>query len=780
MNHALAVLEFDAIRERLARHCETELAVALAAELEPQFEADAVWNLLDATTEAYRVLADGSPPALSAVRDYRNGLNRASKGATLGAAELFGIAESLSAMRAWRGFLSNRRSDFPKLWMHVEAFPELKLLEEQILGAIEPSGDLRDSASPELARIRQRKTTIGARILDRIQSYTSGRARELLSDPIYTIRDGRYVVPVKSENRGKIRGIVHDTSSSGQTVYVEPEEVLQLGNQLREIEAAERDEIGRILGMLSAKVGKSGTEITRGVESAGDLDFLLSKARLAFAMKAAAPQKSAGHGVSIEGGKHPLLDPSAVVPLTLSVGFDFQGLLITGPNTGGKTVAIKTVGLLVLMAQSGLYVPAIDFRLGPVTQVWADIGDEQSIQQSLSTFSGHIKNIADAVKNVRSGALVLFDEVGAGTDPAEGAALAKAILTSLRDSGAIMVASTHYGELKAFAFSAEGFRNAAMEFDVKSLKPTYRLLMGAPGASHALRIAERYGLPRSVIDAAKEGLSEEHQELGKLLEQLENAQKRARIAQSEADRRIHDLKQAEKRAAEKLAEADEIRKNVHAKASQAVEDALREIRGEAAKVFEELKSAPRSQQAMDAARGKLRDVQEYGEAAKGDFAPARNRPALVSDKVLRKGMNVRVTSYNQDGVLLGDPANGSVQVQVGALKLSLPVSDLVPITAKEASKGKPRTNVGLHKAQTASTEIHLRALRAEDAMDELERFIDDAVLAGLPSLRIVHGKGEGILRKLTQDYLRRHPHIASFRDGESGEGGHGVTIAVIK
>jgi DNA mismatch repair protein MutS2 len=775
--HASQVLEFGAIRDRLQAHCETSHGAALAAELDPSFEADDVWRRLALTAEAYDVVGSQGAPSLGAVRDLRGALLRASKGSTLDGADLFQIADALAAMRSLKVFLQPRRAELPGLWQHAEALPELKRLEDTLYDSLDPSGDVKDSASATLASLRQRKKAASARIIERVQAYTSGPKRDLLSDPIYTVRDGRYVVPLKAEHRGKIRGIVHDTSGSGQTIYVEPEDVLQLGNALREVEAAEREEVLRILISLSAKAGGAADEAIPGIEAAGYLDFAFAKAKLGYAMRSTMPRKTDGHCISIHGGRHPLLNPENAVPLDLTIGGSAGSVLITGPNTGGKTVAIKTVGLFVLMAQSGMMVPALDVRLGPFTQIWADIGDEQSLQQSLSTFSGHIKNIAESLRSLRKGALVLLDEIGAGTDPAEGAALARAILEQMRDKGATILASTHYGELKAFAYNTEGFQNAAMEFDVKTLRPTYRLIMGAPGASHALKIAERYGIPKETVERARQGLGEQEQDVAMMLEKLEQAQRLARQAQGEADRRTAELKKAEETAARKLAEAEEIRKNVHSRAGAVIEDALREIRLEAARLFEELKKSaePRAQESV---RQSLKELQEVGQEFAQEFRPkASPRPANLP--LLKKGMQVKIEGYTQVGVLLDDPKNGQAQVQMGPLKMSVAVANLVPV-ASVPSGTRASTNIRLQRAQNASTEIHLRAKRAEEATEELERFIDEAVLAGLPSVRIVHGKGEGILRKITQDYLRRHPHVATYRDGEPGEGGSGVTVAVFK
>lgn len=764
--HSQKVLEFDKILAELSSRCETEMAAGSALELQPSFLSEDVWILLDRTEEALQCINQNPPPSL-AIKDVQRSVQRASKGGTLGGKELFEIGSSAALMRAFKGFFAGKAS--PHLTPFIQQLTDQRKVEEDLLQSLESDGDVRSTASPQLQSLRQKKSSASSRLTERIQSYVSGRTRDLLSDPLYTVRDGRYVLPLKAENRGKIKGIVHDTSASGQTIFLEPDDVLQLANGLREIEAAEQREIQRILVSLSQKVGAIATDLLSGLAAATALDLCFAKARLAADWGGALPERLTYPRIEMDGGRHPLLEREKAVPLDMRVGKG-DSVLITGPNTGGKTVSIKTVGLFVLMLQSGLLPPARNVRFGTFSQVWADIGDEQSLSQSLSTFSGHIKNIAEALRGLKPGGLVLLDEVGAGTDPTEGAALAKAILSELHAKGACVLASTHYGELKAFAYETAGFTNAAMEFDVKTLRPTYRLRLGTPGASQALRIAERYGIAKPIIEQARQALSTQETDVARMLERLEEAQKLARTAQGEADRRLVDLKRKEETATRKLAEADEIRRTAHSRATQIIEDALRELRLEHADALERLKSNP------EEARQRIQEVQQRGKDLAASFE-IKQQPALDSPEV-SKGMSVRVQGYSQVGVVTEAPKGGKVKVQVGALRLTVDAGSVQP-TSPVLPRNRSTVQLSLQKAMNASTEVSLRNMRYEDAERELERFIDDSLLSGVEKVRIVHGKGEGILRKMTHDYLRKHLHVKEFFEAEPGDGGQGVTVAVL-
>ncbi len=780
MSHAEEVLEFPRIREMLLAGCETPYGMALAERLVPAFDRPTISQRIESTAEALLFLRTGRPPSLRAAKDYANALTRTEKGGDASGEDLAGIGLALTALRTMRSALLHLDDDdSPHLTTLARRLPELRPLEARLTDALESDGAVRDAASPTLQTIRSRKRAAAARVLEKIQSYVTGPSRSLLSDPIYTLRDGRYVIPLKAENRGKIKGIVHDTSATGHTIYLEPEPVLQLANALREVESIEREEERRILKTLSAEVGGSAASIAEGLLAAGEIDLLLAKARLGLTLDASVASllPDGPARLEIRSGRHPLLTRDTAVPLDLALG-EGDSILITGPNTGGKTVAMKTVGLAVLMTQAGLPFPASEIRLAPFAQIWADIGDEQSLQQSLSTFSGHLKNIAEALQAVRPGALLLFDEIGAGTDPAEGAALAIALLEAFHARGACLLASTHYGELKTFAASAPGFQNASMEFDVKSLRPTYRLRVGTPGASHALRIAERYGIPKEIVERAKEGLSSGHLDLAGALENLEQAQRQARRAQGEADRRLAELRHKESDAARKLAEAEEIRRTARERLASEVEAALRSLRLEATELFETLRSTDRNEtKKREETREKLSSVQEKGSFLKQSLQNAV--PERSANTPLAKGASVRIRSLGQTGTLLEEPTGKTVLVQVGPMRLTAKVGDLDPV-ASAPSLPKPRRNLGLEKAQSIRPELHLRRMRAEEAIEELERFLDDALLAGLSSLRIVHGKGEGVLRKVTREFLQKHPSVASFREGETGEGGSGVTIATLR
>ena len=742
----------------------------IALSLQPSFAEQEIWEQLDQTAEAFDLLGTNPPPNINGVHDVRGSLKLASKGAMLGGNEIYQIGYAHSAIRTMREYLEKAQTK-KIAFVGLESDPKI---EREILFAFESDGSIKDEASPALGELRRKKRTAQARIIERIQAYTSGPNRDLLSDPIYTVRQGRYVIPLKAEYKGRIKGIIHDTSATGSTIFLEPDDVLNAANAARQIETQEREEEKRLLTLFSRKVGNIATITIGALTELGKVDITFAKARLGAEMRAQVPIRISGHHIEVKSGRHPLLDPNSVIPTDIELGGE-QSVLITGPNTGGKTVAIKAVGLFVAMMQSGLLPPALHCRFGHFTQLWADIGDEQSIEQSLSTFSAHLKNIASALNNLKPGALILLDEIGAGTDPAEGAALAQSILLEFQSKGGTVLASTHYGELKAFAFSTEGFINASMDFDQKTLRPTYRLILGAAGASQALRIAERYGIQPHVVERAKEGLSTQQRDIAEMLQNLENAQKQARAAQSEADRKLSELKQLEAVAERKLQDAEDIRKRANERAKDAIDSELRNIRIEAEELFEQVK---KGRGTVQDAREKIRAIDHKGKHLAKPFQPKKT---VESTQVaLKKGDHVSVLGFQQNGVLLEDPSGREVLVQMGIAKMKIDIRKLIPTGAKPTQATSNKHKLSLNKTMNARTEITLRHKRAEEAIQELERFIDDALLGNVPWVRIVHGKGEGVLRQVTQEFLRKHKDVKSVRDGDATEGGQGVTIATFK
>lgn len=775
--HALRVLEFPAVLERFAEQCETPRGRALSQALEPSFDLEHVRRLNGQTREALDLLKTGGL-SMTGLADVGSAVKRAAKGVSLSGQDLYAVGRSLRAIREAKRTL-NREGlvliHLKPLEEQLEAHPDL---EARLTESLDGDGYVRSEASQALADARRAVETGEKRIRDQLQKYVSGKSRELLSDPIFTQRSGRYVIPLKAENRGKIKGIVHDTSGSGQTIYVEPEDIVRLGNALREAEAAEREEVAKVLKALSRDVGEQADSIRYSLEAGAELDLIMAKARLGEHMHGCLAETSSQLVLDLDAARHPLLERQAAVPLTITAPADLSGILITGPNTGGKTVAIKTVGLSVAMHQCGMLVPAEVARLGCFTQIWADIGDEQSIQQSLSTFSSHIKNISTALSELKPGALVLLDEAGAGTDPAEGAALARAILLAFREGGAKMLVSTHYGELKVFASSEPGFTNASMEFDRKSLRPTYRLRMGMPGSSHALEIARRCGVPESVLAEAASGFSEQEQDLAQMIEQLDHAERQARQAQSRADRLAQELEELKVEAAEEAEGHVQERDKLRRRFARELQELLREIRLEAEDVLTEVKKSAADPKNIQQAREKLKELQAAGEDLLDEAEPVKAAPQGKPVTQLAVGQQVRVLGFDQIGTVKEIPKPNQAVVQVGAMKMTVKANRLQMV--EQPKPTITRTRPAARPQGKAPAELHLRRLRFEEAQETLERFIDEAVLSGHARIRIIHGKGGGVLRTMTRDMLRAHPQVQSIEDAGPGEGGDGATVAVLK
>ncbi|HEY8496194.1 MAG TPA: endonuclease MutS2 [Limnochordales bacterium] len=787
---SLRVLEYPAIIERLAAHTSFAPGRELAEALRPQTDPEAVRRALAETGEALRLLERGGHDLLSGIRDVREALARAKLGGVLSGPELLDVAALAGAIRRARRILLNDPDAWPHLAQRALRLGTYLSVEEAIGRCIGQEGQVLDEASPELARLRARMRTLHNRIRERLEAILRSAAlRPALQESLITVRNGRQVVPVKQEHKGMIPGIVHDTSASGATVFVEPLAVVELNNELQETRLQEEREVERILRHLSAQVGAEAEGLETGLAVLAELDLALAKARLAQSMRAVAPKLNEEGWIHIIGGRHPLLS-GRVVPVDVWLGREARILVITGPNTGGKTVTLKTIGLFGLMAQAGLYVPAEPGTELPVfSGIYADIGDEQSIQQSLSTFSSHMSNIVRILRSADERSLVLLDELGAGTDPAEGAALAMAILDFLLAVGARVVATTHYSELKAYVHSRPGMQNASVEFDPVTLAPTYRLIMGLPGRSNALEIAARLGLPEEVLERARRRLNRQDARVDDLIRNLEETRRQAEaeLERARSLRQENERLQAQLRAAQEELAAR--RQSVLEKAREEARRVVAAARREADAILEELRRQQR-EGGLEQARLVRRRLERYREELEESASPplvAAGEP-LAKDAVV-PGTPVFLASLQQRGTVIEPPdADGQVSVQIGSLRVRVPWEELRapaggdgPGRPEDPSRRGPAARpVGFglvaEKRAHISPELHLRGMTVEEATGALDKYLDDAVLAGLSTVRIVHGKGTGTLRRAIHELLRSDPRVKGWRLAEPHAGGHGVTV----
>jgi len=802
LEYVVEKLEFGEIQRRLSTHCQFSLAATRAQEIGPSGDRRIVRYLLDVTTEAVE-LVNGFPElTVGGARDIREQLDKAAKGGRLMPDEFLRIMDSIKSGRDLRQFfirLPESRERFPNISEFAESIDNFSPLETDLGRSIGPRGDVLDAASPELGRIRRAVRVAHSRLMDRLKSFLAGgRYSSALQENIITIRDGRYVLPVRSDARGVVRGIVHDTSSSGQTLFMEPFDVVELNNRWREEQLAEQHEVERILDVLSQKVGADEPGLNRMIEAIAAIDLAMAKARLAAAMLAVRPELhepavGAGrqdvpghptHFIRLINARHPLLDQEKVVPTSIEIGEQFRVLLITGPNTGGKTVALKTVGLLTLMAQTGLFLPVDEGSVVSVfPAVFVDIGDEQSIEQSLSTFSSHIRNIIRMLRGVGSDSLVLLDEVGAGTDPVEGSALARALMSALLRKKAMVIATTHYSEVKAYAYATRGVENASVEFDVQTLSPTYRLTIGVPGRSNALAIATRLGMPRDIVAEAEgyldpgEGRTEELiDDIRERRDEISRELERTRIAEEEA-------RLLRRRAAQSLREAEEIRRDARDTAVAEVEAEIAAIRTSLRETERARLVSPRSAAPAPASANQtLRDVeQQLRSVEKKTSRPSTPipQPRLQAPRALRKGDRARIISLDQEGDVLSVDV-GSAQIQMGSLKIRQPLSNLERVGRSRDDREEDRARVFLPEQESVPFEIDLRGRRAEEISPLVERYVQDAYLMGLPFVRIIHGKGTGALRQVVREELRRSPVVARSESAGSTEGGEGATVAHLR
>jgi DNA mismatch repair protein MutS2 len=781
----LRVLEFDKIKHRLLQHASTAMGKEKIQALFPSTRLAEVQTWQQATEEGRTVYRLKGLIPLGGVRDIREAVKRASLGGVLNAKELLDTADTIMAGRRLKRFLftvdEESEQGIPILTGYAAMVSDLKELEDEIRECIDSNGEITDHASPDLRRIRSELREAQVRVKTKLESMIrSSTYQKMLQEPIITIRNDRFCLPVKAEYRGSFGGMIHDQSASGATLFIEPEEVVAINNRVRELEIKEQREIEKILARLSASVGKCADELQAGLEALAEIDFIHAKAMYAHEMRAVKPILNEEGKIRLKKARHPLLDPDTAVPIDVRLGIDFSLLVITGPNTGGKTVTLKTVGLLTLMAMSGLQIPALDgSELSVFDEVFADIGDEQSIEQNLSTFSSHMTNIIDILEQVDFRSLVLFDELGAGTDPAEGAALAMAILDFLVARGAKTIATTHYSELKAYAYNNEEAINASMEFDVESLRPTYRLLIGVPGRSNAFAISERLGLRKEIIERAKAKLNAEDAQVDDMIRQLEKNQRIAEKERQEAERLRKELEAVRE---EFQAERDRFlqqRERMIERAEESARAIVSKAEREANEILEELRRMRREAE-LSYKEHELIELKKKLEGAAPTRRERRQLRKAASTKEIRPGDTVLVLTVNQKGTVL-EVNEREVLVQIGMMKTKVKKEDLQWIESGQKQVAKQVvTRVGHQAPARAQMDLDLRGETVEEAILEIDKFLDYAVLNGFSEVSIIHGKGTGALRAGVQQYLRKHPQVKSFRPGVYGEGGTGVTVVTLK
>ncbi|MFR3385353.1 MAG: endonuclease MutS2 [Lachnospiraceae bacterium] len=786
----LAKLEYNKIIELLTDHASSFSGKELCRRLKPMTSLTDIQIAQEETGAAFTRIVKKGRPSFSGCNPVNDSLRRLEIGGSLGSGELLRICKLLeTAGRAKAyGRHDNANDTEDCLDSYFAQLNPVSILTTEIRRCIIEEDEISDEASPALKHIRRQMGQINDKVHSTLSGMVNGSLRTYLQDPIITMRGDRYCIPVKAEYRSQVSGMIHDQSSTGSTLFIEPMAVVKLNNDLKELYGKEQEEIQVILARLSADAAEYISDIQTDYTVLRTLDFIFAKGSLAIDMNASLPLFNTEGRIHIREGRHPLLDKRSVVPITLTLGDTFDLLIVTGPNTGGKTVSLKTVGLFTLMGQSGLHIPALDrSELAVFTEVYADIGDEQSIEQSLSTFSSHMTNIVSFLKKVDDQSLVLFDELGAGTDPTEGAALAISILNHLHMRGIRTMATTHYSELKVYALSTPGVENASCEFDVETLRPTYHLLIGIPGKSNAFAIAGKLGLPDFIIEDAKTRLTEQDESFEDLLTDLETSRRTIEKEQetiASYKREIERLKQETEKKQEKLEEQrDRILREANEKAHAILAEA-KETADETMRNFHKFGKANISASEMERERERLRKKMESTRSGMIKEPAKPKKEYKPSD--FKLGESVKVLSMNINGTVASLPDNkGNLTVQMGILRSQVNISDLEiidekPAYLKKTTRAGGKGKIKMSKSLSVSTEINLLGKTVDEAIAELDKYLDDASLAHLSSVRIVHGKGTGALRKGIHQYLRRQKHVRSFRLGEFGEGDAGVTIAELK
>ena len=787
---ALKTLEFDKIIHRLTEHAASVGAKKKCMELVP---VTSLWEIERAqtqTADALRRIWQKGSISFGGIRDIRGSIKRLEIGGILGMGELRQIMSLLETAGQVQKYGAHEREDekADSLDESFEFLDPVPSLCSEIRRCILADDEMADDASSALFSIRRSMRQMNDKVHNTLNAMVNGAVRTYLQDAVITMRDGRYCLPVKAEHRSQVPGMIHDQSATGSTLFIEPMAVVKLNNDFKELLLKEQQEIEKILSELSEKTAAYADQISGDYDVLVELDFIFAKAILAKEMNAVRPVFNDQRRISIKEGRHPLLDPKKVVPVTVRLGDDFRLLIITGPNTGGKTVSLKTVGLFTLMGQAGLHIPAFEgSELGVFGNVFADIGDEQSIEQSLSTFSSHMTTIVSILKNMDTSSLVLFDELGAGTDPTEGAALAVSILDHLQKQGIRTMATTHYSELKVYALSTEGVENACCEFDVESLRPTYRLLIGIPGKSNAFAISSRLGLPDFLIEDAKKHLSAKDISFEDIISELEHSRVTLEKEQMEIQSYKEEIRKLRNELQKKQENIDQrkekLLKDANDKAAAILQEA-KDYADETIKNFHKFGKANISIKDMEQQRSRLREKIDAAQSKSQSTTTAKPKKKVKADK-LHIGDKVRVLSLNLEGTVSTLPnAKGDLFVQMGILRSQVNVRDLEFIGEAEnlaASKSMSGSGkIRMSKSALISTEINLIGMTVDEAMGHLDKYLDDAYLAHVPSVRIVHGKGTGALRTAVQQHLKRCKYIKSYRLGTFGEGDAGVTIAEFK
>ena len=785
---ALKTLEFDKIIHILTAHAASEGAKEMCRKLVPYDNINDVERAQRETADALRRVYRKGSVSFGGIRDIRGSLKRLEIGGILGMGELLQIMSLLETAGKIRQYGQREADDTSRdsLDESFEFLDPVPTLASEIRHCILADDEMADDASSALLQIRRSMRQMNDKVHNTLNSMVNGSARSYLQDPVVTMRDGRYCLPVKAEHRSQVPGMIHDQSSTGSTLFIEPMAVIKLNNDFKELLMKEQQEIEKILSVLSEKAAAVTEILAEDYRILTALDFIFARAMMAKDMKATRPIFNTDRQIHIKDGRHPLLDPKKAVPITVRLGDDFDLLIITGPNTGGKTVSLKTVGLFTLMGQAGLHIPAFEgSRLAVFDQVYADIGDEQSIEQSLSTFSSHMTTIVSILKEVTLNSLVLFDELGAGTDPTEGAALATSILDHLHRQGIRAMATTHYSELKVYALSTEGVENACCEFDVESLRPTYRLLIGIPGKSNAFAISSRLGLEDFLIEDAKKRINAQDVSFEDMMAELQDSRVKLLNEQEEITRyksEIRTLRDALQKKQDRIDERKEkILSDAAAQANAILQEA-KDYADETMKNFHKFGKASISVKDMEAERARLREKIKENDSRTAKAAPKPKKKLKAA--ALHIGDRVRVLSLNLEGTVSTLPnPKGDLFVQMGILRSQVNINDLEYIGEAENLQKGMTTGGGklrMSKSAAVSTEINLIGMTVDEAIAHLDKYLDDAYLAHVPSVRIVHGKGTGALRTAVHQYLKRCKHVKTFRLGTFGEGDAGVTIAEFK